>query len=39
MAVVEEDKGSGESSSEYESEFESEEEDTGPRLRPIFVRK
>jgi hypothetical protein len=28
-----------EESSEYEEYSESEEEDTGPRLKPVFVRK
>ena len=39
MEVEEEKAASGEESSEYESEWESEEEDTGPRLKPVFVRK
>ena len=39
MEVGEEKEGSAQSSSEYESEYESEEEDTGPRLKPVFVRK
>ena len=39
MEVEEEKEGSAAESSEYESEWESEEEDTGPRLKPIFVRK
>ena len=39
MEVEEEKEGSEVESSEYESEWESEEEDTGPRLKPIFVRK
>jgi hypothetical protein len=39
MAVEEEKEGSAESSSEYESEYESEEEETGPRLKPVFVVK
>ena len=30
---------SGEESSEYEEYTDSEEEETGPRLRPVFVRK
>lgn len=43
---LEEEKDSGdedlahhEDSSEYEEYSESEEEDTGPRLKPVFVRR
>ena len=39
MDVEEEKEGSEDDSSEYESEYESEEEETGPRLKPVFVRK
>ena len=39
MDVEEEKEGSEDESSEYESEYESEEEDAGPRLKPVFVRK
>ena len=39
---VEDEKSEGESeeeSSEYEEYTDSEEEETGPRLKPVFVRK
>ena len=40
MDVEEEkDEGSEEESSEWEEYTDSEEEDTGPRLKPVFVRK
>ena len=35
----EKEEGSGEESSEWEEYSDSEEEDTGPRLKPVFVRK
>ena len=34
-----EEEGSEEESSEYEEYTDSEEEETGPRLKPVFVRR